>query len=65
MRDPLILPLAAILSGILLGRALAFSVFDALWPTAALVVLAIFAKGALRRCCVGLALVCIGAFSEA
>jgi competence protein ComEC len=65
MRDPLILPLAAVMAGILLGRGLTFSVFDALWPTAIFFVLAFFAKGRPRRCCLGLALIFAGAFSEA
>jgi len=39
MREPLLLPLAAIAAGILLGKFLEFSVFAAAWPVAAFSVL--------------------------
>ena len=64
MRDPLILPLVAVVSGILLGRWLGFSTFDALWPAAMLGGLAI-AGGRMRRPCVLLALVFFGTFVDA
>src|SRR6266446_5218541 len=65
MSEPLILPLAAIVSGILLGRALAFSPLDAVWPVAAFFLLAVLSKNRLRRICVALALVFGGVFAEA
>ena len=63
--DPLILPVAAIVSGILLGRALTFSRSDAAWPVAVLVLLALFSTPRLRRCCLLLALLFTGAFANA
>jgi len=63
--DPLILPLAAIVSGILLGRALTFSSFDAAWPIAAFLVLALLSTRRLRRWCVVVALIFVGAFADA
>ena len=43
MSDPLILPLAAVASGILLGRALSFSGFEAGWPAVVFLLLAMVA----------------------
>ena len=40
MRDPLILPLFAVVCGILLGRGVSFSRFEAAWPWVAFLVLA-------------------------
>ena len=65
MRDPLILPLAAVLSGILLGRGLAFSSFEAAWPGAVFLLLTLVATRRLRRWCVILALVFAGVFADA
>ena len=65
MSEPLILPLVAIVSGILLGRGLAFSALDALWPVAAFSILAALSKNRLRQACVALALVFGGVFAEA
>src|SRR6185295_10326020 len=64
MRDPLLLPLVAIMAGILLGRGLSFSVFETLWPTVIFLLLAFPATGRLRRCCLGFMLLLAGAFSE-
>jgi competence protein ComEC len=64
VRDPLILPLAAVVSGILLGRWLGLSTFDAVWPMAALLALAI-PRGRLRRFAIALALVFFGSFVDA
>ena len=63
--DPLILPVAAIVSGILLGRALTFSRSGAAWPAAVFVLLALCSTPRLRRCCLLLALIFAGAFADA
>ena len=63
--DPLILPVAAIVSGILLGRALTFSRSSAAWPAAVFVLLALFSTPRLRRWCLVLALIFAGAFADA
>jgi competence protein ComEC len=63
--DPLILPVAAIVSGILLGRALTFSRSGAVWPAAVFVLLALCSSPRLRRCCLLLALIFAGAFADA
>ena len=65
MSDPLVLPLAAVVSGILLGRALSFSNFEAAWPVAVFLLLALVAKRRLRRWCLLLALVFVGALADA
>ncbi|MEO8050975.1 MAG: ComEC/Rec2 family competence protein [Acidobacteriota bacterium] len=65
MTDPLILPVAAIVSGILLGRALTFSPSNAIWPVAAFLTLALLSTPRLRRWCLLLALVFTGAFADA
>jgi competence protein ComEC len=62
---PLILPVAAIVSGILLGRALGFSRLSAAWPVAVFVLLALFSTPRLRRGCLLLALIFAGAFADA
>ncbi len=63
--DPLILPVAAVVSGILLGRALTFSRASAAWPAAVFVLLALFSTPRLRRWCLLLALIFAGAFADA
>ena len=63
--DPLILPVAAIVSGILLGRALTFSSSNAAWPAAVFLLLALFATARLRRWCLLLALIFTGALADA
>ncbi|HSR07219.1 MAG TPA: ComEC/Rec2 family competence protein [Bryobacteraceae bacterium] len=65
MSDPLILPLAAVVSGILLGRALSFSGFEAGWPVVVFLLLALVATRRLRRVCVLLALIFVGAGADA
>nr|MDP9113688.1 ComEC family competence protein [Acidobacteriota bacterium] len=65
MSDPLVPPLAAVVSGILLGRALSFSRFEAGWPVAVFLVLALVASRRLRRWCLLLVLLFVGAFTEA
>jgi competence protein ComEC len=55
-----LLPLAAVVGGILLGRWLGFTAFEALWPMAALLALAI-PESRVRRWAMGLALVFFGA----
>lgn len=69
MRDPLILPLAAVIAGILLGRWLPFGVVDSMWPGAAFLGLAFFAGRAgsrvLGRTCMMLALVFAGTLAVA
>src|SRR5579863_719925 len=67
MRDPLILPLFAVVCGILLGRALGFSRLDAAWPWVAFLVLAALAARRSRwlRCIsVTLALLFTGVVAE-
>src|SRR5712691_9402684 len=67
MRDPLILPLFALICGILLSRAVAFSRFDAAWPWVVfLVVAALTARRSrwLRRTSVALALLFTGVLAE-
>ncbi len=63
--DPLVLPLAAVVSGILLGRALSFSNFEAGWPVAAFLLLALLGTRRLRQWCLLLALIFVGAFVDA
>jgi competence protein ComEC len=63
--DPLILPVAAIVSGILLGRALTFSRSSAAWPAVVFVLLALLSTPRLRRWCLILALIFAGAFADA
>ena len=66
MRDPLLLPVTAVISGILLGHWSEFSVHEAAWPTAAFLLLAFPARSTwLRQVCIGLALVCTGLLAEA
>src|SRR5580698_6563946 len=60
MRDPLVLPLAAVIAGILLGHWLPFSAGESVWPIAVFLVLGMFARGPLRRVCILLALVFAG-----
>ena len=62
MRDPLVAPLIAVASGILLGRLFQFSIFDAAWPIAAFAALAAIG---LRRANLLLALVFAGVLTEA
>jgi len=64
MSDPLILPVAAIISGIVLARTLTLSGFEAAWPVAAFLVLALVSSRWLRRVCLILALIFVGAFAE-
>jgi competence protein ComEC len=67
MRDPLILPLFALVCGILLGRAAGFSRFDAAWPWVVFLVLAALTARRsrwLRRTCVALALLFTGVMAE-
>jgi len=63
--DPLIPPVAAIVGGILLGRALTFSRSSAAWPVAAFMLLALLSTSRLRRWCLLLALIFAGAFADA
>lgn len=63
--DPLILPVAAIVCGILLGRTLTFSPLSAAWPVAVFVLLALPSTPRLRRWCLLLALIFTGAFADA
>ncbi len=65
MSDPLVLPLAAVISGILLCRVFTFSAFDAAWPAVVFLLLTVFATGKLRRWCIMLALIFVGASTEA
>src|SRR5690242_1703869 len=67
MRDPLILPLAAVICGILLGRAMGFSRFDAAWPGVLFLFLAALTAGRsrwLRRTCIALTLLFTGLLAE-
>jgi len=67
MRDPLILPLSALICGILLSRAVGFSRFDAAWPWVAFLVLAALTAGRSRwlwRTSVALALLFTGVLTE-
>ena len=63
--DPLILPVAAIASGILLGRSLAFSNWNAAWPAAVFLLLTLIATPRLRRGCLLLTLIFVGALADA
>jgi competence protein ComEC len=66
VRDPLILPAAAVASGILLSHWFPLSVPGAVWPSFTFLTLAIAARTPwLRYSCVMLALVCGGALTEA
>src|SRR5579863_3673013 len=62
MRDPLLLPVTALITGILLGHWLHFTPQEAAWPTAAFLLLALLG---LRRLCTTLALLAAGLFVEA
>lgn len=67
MRDPLILPLSAVVCGILLSRAVNLSRFDAAWPWAAFLVLAALTARRscwLRRTTAALALLFTGVLAE-
>ena len=67
MRDPLILPLAAVICGILLGRAVHFSRFDAAWPGVVFLFLAALTAGRsrwLRHACLALTLLFTGVLAE-
>ncbi|HEX5432466.1 MAG TPA: ComEC/Rec2 family competence protein [Bryobacteraceae bacterium] len=65
MRDPLVFPLVALASGILLDRWLPFSIRGACWPAAAFLALALAARSRwLRLACAGLALICFGALLD-
>src|SRR5262245_16739176 len=66
MRDPLLLPVTAIVSGILLGHRFSFTLHEAAWPAVAFAGLALIARSCwLRRVCVWLAFVSTGLFTEA
>ena len=65
MYEPLLLPFAAMLGGILLGHGLAFSRFDAAWPALAFTVLAFFPAPRLKRVSLLLALLFAGVFADA
>src|ERR1700694_5202426 len=65
MSDPLILPLAAVISGILLCRVLTFSPFDASCPAVLFFLLTLFAPRRLRGWCLLFALIYVGALTEA
>jgi competence protein ComEC len=67
VREPLILPLACIATGILAGRLLGFSTHESAWPIAAFLILAIGGRGnrVLLPACIGLALFFTGIFAEA
>jgi hypothetical protein len=68
MRDPLLVPLTAIVAGLLAGRALFFSTREAAWPIAAFLILWIIAfRGSqwLKAACAWLAIFFIGVFAEA
>src|SRR5580658_4711814 len=68
MRDPLVLPLAAVVAGVLIGHWLPFSTREAAWPIAAFLILACGAglrpakSSRLKACsiCILLALVFAG-----
>jgi competence protein ComEC len=66
--NPLILPLAAVISGILFARALTLSAFEAAWPLAVFLLLTLFSRlwaaRWVRRCCLGFTLIFVGAFTE-
>src|SRR5579863_6596976 len=67
MRDPLILPLSAVVCGILLSRAVSFSRLDAAWPWVVFLVLAALTARRSRwlRCiCAALALLFTGVLAE-
>src|SRR6202049_1290628 len=67
MRDPLILPLFAVVSGILLGRVVSFSRFEAAWSWGVFLVLApLTARRShwLRRFSVALVLLFTGVLAE-
>ena len=69
MREPLLLPMVAIMAGLLLCRWMPFSVTAAAWPIGAFVVLWMVAAWRGQRwlawICAALALFCVGALSEA
>ena len=66
MRDPLVLPAAAVAAGILLSHYSPFSVREATWPALAFLLLALPARASwLRQSCVLLSMICCGALAEA
>ncbi|MEQ1946110.1 MAG: ComEC/Rec2 family competence protein [Bryobacteraceae bacterium] len=69
MREPLLLPFAAVVAGIILGRALEFSLVEAGWPVAAFLLLGAVSQWrrsrALRNVCLLLACMAMGALREA
>ncbi len=62
MRDPLVFPFAAVFAGVLAGRWLSFTPFEAGWPIVAFLLLATLARGSRRQraTCIGGALVFAG-----
>jgi len=67
MRDPLILPLSTLVCGILLGRSVRFSRFDAAWPAVVFLILAALLAGRspwLRRMCLALGLLFTGVLAQ-
>ena len=65
MRDPLLLPVVSLATGILAAHLLVFSIRESAWPIAALALLAIPATKWLRKTCLLLAIFFTGAFTEA
>jgi competence protein ComEC len=66
MRDPLVLPLFAVVAGVLVGGWLHFSLFEGAWPLFLFLVLAGLARNRwLRRISLGLALIFVGVLAEA
>lgn len=69
MNHPLVLPLLAVVGGILAGKALGFTITDAVWPIGAFSVLALVAHVRARRwlrvVCLLLSLFFVGTLSQA
>jgi competence protein ComEC len=67
MRDPLILPLAAVTAGIVLGRAFGFGVWESSWPILAFIALAWIGRSKpwAKHTCIALALLFLGVLAEA
>jgi competence protein ComEC len=66
MRNPLLLPAAALAAGILVSRWSPFTVRDAAWPVCAFFALAALARPQwLRRACALLGMICAGTLTEA
>ena len=65
MRDPLILPLVAVVAGILLGRSVGFTVWESSWPLLVFSVLVVVSRRLPHTISKALALIFVGVLAQA